>query len=208
MKRRQDEGCWRWRPQRGHDPVATLWSQLLALDDDQRSLLLLGLSDPTRSAALDGAWTALAQAIDLMRSDEPDRDVLLDCGRLGAAHDPRVLRQRADRIVLVTGSSASAAVSARAAARRLSEESPAQVGLVVVGPDRPYSSQEVAEATQVPLLGALTFDPATASVWSQGARPDRRHVRSPLARQVRALVASVAESSVTDEVASLPVRVP
>ena len=193
---------------RGHDPVAALWSQLLSLDDEQRTLLLLGLSDPTRSAALDGAWTALAQAIDLLRSDEPELDVLLDCGRLEAAHDPRVLRQRADLIVLVTGSSASAAVSARVAARRLSDESPAQVGLVVVGPDRPYSAQDVAEVTQLPLLGALAFDPATASVWSQGIRSGRRHARSPLARQVRALAASIAEASVTDDVAGSPVRVP
>lgn len=193
--------------QRGHDPVAALWSQLLALDSEQRNLLLLGLSDPTRSAALDGAWTALAQAIDLLRSDEPDLDVLLDCGRLGAAHDPRVLRQRADRIVLLSGSSASAAVSARAAARRLSDESPAQVGLVVVGPDRPYSAQDVAEATQIPLLGALAFDPTTASIWSQGVRPGRRLMRSPLARQVRALAASVAVSPADDVVGS-PVRVP
>jgi Mrp family chromosome partitioning ATPase len=193
--------------QRGHDPVAALWSQLLSLDDLQRTLLLLGLSDPTRSAALDGAWTALAQAIDLLRSDEPDLDVLLDCGRLEARHDPRVLRQRADRIVVLTGSSASAAVSARAAARRLSEESSAQVALVVVGPDRPYSAQDVAEVTQLPLLGALAFDPATASVWSQGVRPGRRLMRSPLARQVRALAASLAVSPADDVVGS-PVRVP
>ena len=111
-------------------------------------------------------------------------------------------------MVLVTGSSASAAVSARAAARRLSDETPAPVGLVVVGPDRPYSAQDVAEVTQLPLLGALAFDPATASVWSQGIRSGRRHARSPLARQVRALAASIAEASVADDVAGSPVRVP
>ena len=56
---------------RGVDPVTALWTQLVALDDAERALLLLGLSDPSRGAALDGAWTALGQAITIMRGDAP-----------------------------------------------------------------------------------------------------------------------------------------
>ena len=54
-----------------------------ALDEAQRHLQLLGVADPGRGAALDGAWTALGEAVTIRRSDAPDLDVLLDLGRLG-----------------------------------------------------------------------------------------------------------------------------
>jgi hypothetical protein len=177
---------------RGVDPVTALWSQLVSLDDDQRLLVLLGLTDPSRSAALDGAWTALAEAIAIVRRESPDLDVLLDLGRLGQAHDPRGLRRLPDRLVLVTGSSAANVVAARAAVRRLRDETPAPLGLLVTGPDRPYPAADVAEACEVSLVGSLPFDPAGALGWLTDNEGWRSR-RSPLGRALRALSLSLAD---------------
>jgi MinD-like ATPase involved in chromosome partitioning or flagellar assembly len=172
--------------QRGHDPVSTLWGQLVALDDAERTLLLAGLADPTRSAALDGAWTALAEAVVLLRSDAPDLDVLIDLGRLGSAHDPAVLRRVADLVVVVCGSSAPAVVAARAAVQRVREQGVSPVGLLVSGPDRPYPARVVAEECGAPLLGVLPRDD-TAQVWSGATQRLKHHARSPLSRALRGL---------------------
>ena len=178
---------------RGVDPVTALWSQLVALDESERQLLLLGLSDASRGAALDGAWTALAEAVTIMRTESPDLDVLLDLGRLGQAHDPHRLRRLPDLLVMVTGSSAANVVATRAAAARLRDESPTRVGLVVVGPNRPYSAIEVAEATGVDLVGEVPYDPAGALA-SQGQPAGWRSRRSPLARGLRGLCQSLAST--------------
>jgi hypothetical protein len=177
---------------RGVDPVTALWSQLVALDEAQRHLLLLGLSDPSRGAALDGAWTALGEAVTIMRSEAPDLDVLLDLGRLGQVHDPRGLRRLPDLLVLVTGSSAANVVATRAAASRLRDESPTRLGLLVVAPDRPYTAAEVAEACGLDLLEVLPHDPAGALAW-QSPSQSWRSKRSPVARGLRGLCRSLSE---------------
>jgi hypothetical protein len=179
--------------QRGGDPVASLWGQLVALDPDERSLLLAGVTDPSRAAALDGAWTALAEALLLLRGEADDLDVLLDLGRLGQAHDPIALRAATDLLVLVCGSSAPAVQAARAAARRLREESSTRLELLVVAPARPYPPAEVAESCDLSLLGTLPHDPGEAAVW-QGLPPGWRHGRSPLVRGLRTLAVALTDA--------------
>ena len=176
---------------RGVDPVTALWGQLIALDEPQRHLLLLGVADPGRGAALDGAWTALGEAVTILRSDAPDLDVLLDLGRLGQAHDPRGLRRLPDLLVLVSGSSAANVVATRAAASRLRDESPTRLGLLVVGPDRPYPATEIADACGLDLVGSLPHDPTGARAW-QGLDDGWRTRRSPLARGIRGLCRDLA----------------
>jgi hypothetical protein len=179
--------------QRGGDPVGSLWGQLVALDADERSLLLAGVADPSRAAALDGAWTALAEALLLLRGEADDLDVLLDLGRLGQAHDPVTLRAAADLLVLVCGSTAPGVRAARAAARRLREESPTRLELLVVAPGRPYPAAEIAGVCEVPLLGVLPHDPGEAGVW-QGLPPGWRHGRSPLVRGLRTLAVGLTDA--------------
>jgi hypothetical protein len=164
--------------------------------------MLLGLGDASRGAALDGAWTALGEAVTILRSEAADLDVLLDLGRLGQSHDPRGLRRLADLLVLVTGSSTANVVAARAAARRLGEEAPTPLGLLVVGPDRPNPAREVAEVCDVPLVGTLPYDPASALAWHSGsdAWPSRR---SPLARGLRGLARSLPAGSPLAEIGGL-----
>lgn len=175
---------------RGVDPVAALWSQLVALDDAERVLLLPGLNDPSRAAALDGAWTALGESLTLIRDEMPDLDVLIDLGRLGQSHDPRGLRRLLDHLVVGTGSSASNVVATRAAVSRLRDEAPTPVRLLVIGPDRPYSAAEVANSCDADLVGTLPHDPAGAAAWHRHPA-SWRFRRSPLGRGLRGLARSL-----------------
>ncbi len=77
------------------------------------------------------------------------------------------------------GSSAANVVATRAAASRLRDESPTRLGLLVVGPDRPYPAAEVAEACGLDLLGSLPHDPAGALAW-QGLDDGRGGRGDPL----------------------------
>ncbi|MFZ5871537.1 MAG: hypothetical protein ACOYXW_13565, partial [Actinomycetota bacterium] len=104
---------------RGPEPLAAVWEQVLALDDDNRRLLLPGLTDPSRAAAADTAWSALAAALPGLARQRPPVDVLLDLGRIRTAHEPVLLRRRADVVLLTCGSTLPAVVAARAAAAEL-----------------------------------------------------------------------------------------
>ena len=112
---------------RDPDPLAALSGQLLALDETGERLLLLGVPDARRAAAVAGAWPRVAAALPGLAAGEPPTDVLVDLGRLGPVHDVHdgagdvgVLRRGLDLLVLVTGSSLRAVVAGRAAATQLS----------------------------------------------------------------------------------------
>jgi MinD-like ATPase involved in chromosome partitioning or flagellar assembly len=181
----------------GHDPVATVWGQLSALDEHGRQLVLPGLLDMSRAAALDAAFATLTAALERSATERPDLDVLLDCGRLGTAHDPLAVRRVADLVVLVTRSSFPAVVAARAAAGKITEET-ARAGCMVVGPGRPYSGREIADVVGLPLLGEVPHDPDAAVVFSEGRPAGRRHPRSPLVRAARLLVTAIRSAATAE----------
>jgi hypothetical protein len=184
---------------RGHDPVATVWGQLSALDEHGRRLVLPGLVDASRAAALDGAFATLTAAVGRLATERPDLDVLLDCGRLGAARDPQGLLRAADLVVLVTKSSLPAVVAARAAARKITEDA-ARAACLVVGSGRPYSTREVADVVGLRLVGELSHDPDAAAVFAEGRPAGRRHPRSPLMRAARPLVSAIRSAATIDPV--------
>lgn len=130
-------------------------------------------------------------------------DVLADCGRLGAAGSPRELLRRADLVVLVARSSL---VSVRAAAAwagvpRADRGAGAPVGLrsvgardaglLLIGEGRPYGGREIAAYLGLPLLGVLAWDPRTARVFSDGARPGWRYPTSALMTTARGVAAGL-----------------
>jgi MinD-like ATPase involved in chromosome partitioning or flagellar assembly len=185
--------------QRSTDPLAAVWEQVLALDDEGWRLLLPGLPDPRQAAGIGSAWSTLASALEGLGQQDPPIDVLLDLGRMRTMHEPAALRQQVDLVVLVTRSSLPAVVAARAAATELAAPAadgrPAMVTCLVVGEGRPYSATEISEAIALPVVGALPYDVASAAAFSSGAVGGRRLARSPLLRSARALAAALFEES-------------
>ena len=181
--------------QRSANPVEAVWQQVLALDEDGKRLLLRGLTDPSRASAIAAAWSTLGAALDGLAEQTPPIDVLLDFGRMRTVNEAALLRRRAALVLLVTGSSLSAVVAARAAvaelrAADLGEESPS-VAALIVGEGRPYKADEISKAVGLPLVGTLPYDPVSAAVFSHGAPAGRRFPRSPLVRSARALASAL-----------------
>ena len=56
------------------------------------------------------------------------------------------------------------------------------LGLLVVGPDRPYSVDEIEDGCQAEVVGTLPYAPDAARVWTDGAHPGRSFRRSALHR--------------------------
>lgn len=177
---------------RASDPAAAVWEQVLALDDDGRRLLLPGLTDPRQAIGLSSAWSNLAIAIEDLASQDPPIDVVVDLGRMRTAHEPVLVRQAVDLVVLVTRSTLSAIVAARAAAAELAadERTPPTVCLVV-GEGRPYSAAEISEAIGLPVIGVLPYDGPSAAAFCSGAVAGRRLSRLPLLRAAGGLAADL-----------------
>jgi MinD-like ATPase involved in chromosome partitioning or flagellar assembly len=175
---------------RGGDPVAAVWQRLVAWDGDGRVLLLPGATDGSAAGALATAWETVGAAVRALRRD-PDLDVLLDLGRAGHRHQPDGLLALADRVLVVTGSTLVGLAPVPALLRHLTDRG-ATVGGLVVGPDRPYTTAEIARAVPAPVVGCLPHDPATADALLAGGMPGGwRFTRSPLARAARGVASGL-----------------
>jgi hypothetical protein len=183
---------------------AVLWSETLPLADGPGGSgpsdrwLLPGLSDAAQAPSTAGLWGPLGGV--LAGLERAGTDVLVDAGRLGAAHGPTPLLRSADVALLVLGTSLPAVAAARARLGVLRAElgetdgpGPGPLGLLLVGAGRPYDAREISRALGVPVVGSLAWDPAAAEVFSAGAPPGRRFGTAPLVRSTRAAVAAVQE---------------
>ena len=148
-------------------------------------LLLGGFGAPGQAATV--PWAPLAEVL----AGLPDTDVLADCGRYCPHHPLGELLRRSRVTLLVTGSSLRAV---RATARGLpllraelgiAVDDDESVGLLVIGPDRPYSVGEIEQACGTEVVGTLPHDPAAARVWTDAAPAGRSFRRSPLQRAAR-----------------------
>ena len=190
-----------------HDELEqALWSQTVPLTDfrgpdtdgsggPERRWLLPGLSDAAQAPSTAALWGPLGSLLTSL--ERSDVDVLVDAGRLGAAHAPTALLRQADLVLLVLGTSLPAVAAARARLTVLREDlavtsttgsTPAGVGLLLVGEGRPYSGPEIADVLGMPVVATLAWDPASAEVLAAGAAPGRRFAGSPLVRSTRAAI--------------------
>ena len=116
-----------------HDELEqALWSQTVATDRHQpgpaadgpggpdRRWLLPGLSDAAQAPSTAALWGPLGSL--LASLERTDVDVLVDAGRLGAAHAPTALLRQADLVLLVLGTSLPAVAAARARLAVLRED--------------------------------------------------------------------------------------
>jgi hypothetical protein len=165
-------------------------------DDPQPSRVLLpGFGKPGSAGLFAGVWPDLVATFE--RLDDAGFDVIVDAGRLGAQGLPVPLVESAGPIAVVLGSSLRAITSARVhrstlleQARSTTAETPP--GLVVVGPNEPYSAGEIGRALDAPVLATLARDPAAAAHLSDGRPRPRRFEQSAFARSIADAAASFA----------------
>ena len=150
------------------------------LDVEGRRLLLPGFRHPSASSLFSG-WGQLAE--DFQDAHYRGMDVLVDAGRVGPAGLPHELLRRADQVLVATRSSLRALVSLSGHLPTLldqveSASAACEVGVALIGPDRPYSAAEVSAQFGLPVSLAIDWSPEHAEVLSDAAEPSRRFASS------------------------------
>lgn len=191
----KDRGLIQLALHRDADPMLVLAGQCIEVAGAGFSVLL-GPDSPGRAAGATSAWPALAAAIRPL-SDEEEVDVLIDLGRARPGACTTALVPTLDRLVWVMGSSLPSVLATRAAITERvhgAGDGP-RVGVVVVGPGRPYRSAEIAEAVQAPLLGEIPHH--RTGGFDHGAVMTNRF--SPFTRAIRALAVRLQDDEGTDD---------
>lgn len=164
----------------------------LPLAGDTDRVFLPGFSHPGMVKLFDPVWSDLASAL-----ATTGRDVLVDAGRITPGGLPPALVDVSAGVVVVTGSRL-----VDLAALRLylplvvAAAGEDRVGLVVVGPGRPYGSGEIGHRFETTVWGKLAWAPAESAVFAAGEPPPRRLMTSAYVEDVRALGGVLAERSV------------
>lgn len=131
---------------------------------------LPGFGNPGMVDLFAAAWPEFAAAL----AGRPG-DVLVDAGRLGPRGLPPSLVEAADLVLLVTRTSLVDLVALRVHLPLLAETLPPErLGLLLIGPDRPYTGKEIHAQFGVEALASVGWAPEPARVWSHGERPTRR----------------------------------
>lgn len=131
--------------------------------------ILVGSKSHEQAGGLARLWEPLVGVLRDIAAD--GQDVIVDAGRMGLAGWPAPLVSHADVTVLAARSSLPALVAARSWASSLAADVlPGHAaGVALVGAGRPYQPREVLRTLGLPVLGAVTWDPRRAAVYSEGA---------------------------------------
>ena len=144
---------------------------------------LPGFAHPGMVALFTPVWSELAVALESQAAT-----VIVDAGRVGAAGLPVALVDGCSGLLMVTGSTLPDLAALRLylpwVVQAAGED---RVGLVVVGPGRPYGAGEIQRQFGVPVWAELPWQPDDAAVYAFGSPPGRRHQQSRYLAQVRAL---------------------
>ncbi len=165
-------------------------------DGDQPSRRLLpGFAKPGSAALFAGVWSDLVEAFE--RIDDAGFDVIVDAGRMGAQGLPGPLVESAATVAVVLGSDLRAVTSARVHRATLVEQARSTTadeppGLIVIGPDRPYSASEIGRALDSRVLAAVAYDAVAATHLSDGSPRPRRFDHSAFARSLSDATTSLA----------------
>lgn len=161
--------------------AADLWQLTVPLTDSTKPArrFLPGFSQPAAVRLFDRVWAPLAESLATLETHGVD--ALVDAGRVGPAGLPLDLLARADAVCFVTRTHLRSLAATRLYLPLLSSQL-AQLpvdralGLVLVGPDRPYSASEVSTQFGVPCWAEVNWSPALAAVLSDGdPEPGRFH---------------------------------
>lgn len=154
---------------------------------EHRRHFLPGFTRPATVAMFAPLWHEFAQAFRAISNT--GMDVVIDAGRVGPEGLPSPLLECSDLLAVACRSSLrslAALTPSLAALTERTENVDLDLGLLVVGPDRPYSNKEIEKQFGLPVLAGLPYQARAAEALSDGAIPTRR--QSPqLARAFEAL---------------------
>jgi hypothetical protein len=153
---------------------------------------LPGLLGPADADHAQRALQLVGERLATELRQQPDRDVLIDCGRLRSGSPAVPLATAADVLVLVARPRLDELQHLQAALPRLTATVTRPTLLLLVG-ERPYPADEVAAVLGVPVLG-LPHDPDAADLLAGCRARAGRLERTLLLRAARA----VAEHLTTD----------
>lgn len=138
----------------------------------------------------EGVWPGLVEA-----TRSAPWTMVVDAGRTGHRGLPSTLVAEADAVGLVCRTSLQALAALPHHLGPLVEAgAPGRVGLVLVGPGRPYSGKEVAAQFGVPVLAEIAWDPSAAAELHSG-RVGRRWGRSALGTSLAKAASSLAANT-------------
>lgn len=157
---------------------------------------LPGFSHPGAVRLFEHVWPELATGFS--RLDEAGMDVIVDAGHIGRDGLPLALLAEADAVCLVTRTSLRALASTRLYLGLLREQldslpAARPLGMVLVGPDRPYGAAEIVAEFDVACWGEVPFHERHAAVLSDGADEPRRFPDTNLMNQLRVIASRLAE---------------
>jgi hypothetical protein len=155
----------------------------LPLGDGEGADFLPGFSHPGMAALFAPVWPELATAL-----ASAGRTVLVDAGRITPEGLPPALVASCSGVVVLTGSRLVDLAALRLYLPLVTEAAGAErVGLVVVGPGRPYGSGEIGHRFGVGVWGKLAWQPAEAAAFAAGDPAPRKLMISAYVDDVRAL---------------------
>ena len=148
--------------------------------------LVPAVGSHTQARSLVALWEPLAAALQSL--EETGQDVIVDAGRLGLFASPDPLVDAADLALLVVRTDLVSVLQARSWAHTLAERfekagAAANVGLLTVGTGEPFRPKEIAKVLALPVIASVAWDPASAAVYSRGARPPGGSWRDRLTRR-------------------------
>lgn len=152
-----------------------------------------GVRSHQQAASVTTLWEPLGGVLRGM--EQRGTDVIVDAGRIGLEKAPIPLVGAADLALLVVRSDLPAAAGARSWAQAMKDKFVGQglehqLGLLVVGPGRPYGSRELRSVLGLPVIAELPWDPETALVYHAGTQPKKSFEGSPLNRGLRTAVST------------------
>lgn len=168
-----------------------LWHHTVALTESEevQRRFLPGFSLPAAVRLFDVVWPELADAFASLEARGVD--VIVDAGTVGRDGLPLPLLARADAVCFFTRTSLRALAGARLYLPMLAEqlaELPVDkpLGLVLVGPERPYSAREISTQFGLECWAEIEWNPALAAVLSDGEPEPKRFAGRSLMSQLRA----------------------
>ena len=141
----------------------------LGVSRDFQRRFLPGFAHPGMADLFTPAWTDFMAAL-----GERPGDVLIDLGRVAPRGLLAAVAAQAEAVLMLTGSSLVQLAALRLHLPQVTAVVPAdRFRIVVVGPDRPYSSREIAGQFDGGVTDTVPWTPDDAAVLSDGA-PRRR----------------------------------
>jgi hypothetical protein len=173
----------------------------LVLPMSERCGFLPGFAHPGMVSLFTPVWPELGAVL-----EADSRTVLVDAGRISTAGLPTPLISACSAVAVVTRTALPDLAALRLYLPQVLEAAGQErVGLVLVGPGRPYNGSEIRRQFEVPILAEIAWQPDEAAVYSAGAAPGRRHLASRYLRDVGDLARVLAERD-TDRQSLIGVR--